>query len=43
MEGLVMRMLEPDVRQAFVLLDKAVADDLDGRLVRASFEVWVED
>jgi len=42
-EGLVMRVLQRDIRQPFKLANVTVADDLNFRLVRDSLEVRVED
>lgn len=42
-EGLVMRVLELDVLEAFVLGHEAVSDDLNLRLVGDGLEVGVED
>lgn len=39
----VVRVAELDVLEAFVLLDEAVADDLDLGLVRNSLEIGVQD
>ena len=42
-EGLVVRMLECDVSETFILGHEAVADDLNLWLVRDSLEIGVED
>lgn len=42
-EGLVVRVAEGEVAQAFVFGDEAVADDLDLGLVRHGFEIRVQD
>ena len=42
-ESLVVRVLELDVCKSLVLRNKAIADDLDLRLVRDSLEVGVQD
>lgn len=43
MEGAVVGVFELDVVEALVGVDEAVADDLDLRLVRHGFKVWVQD
>lgn len=42
-EGAVVGVFELDVLKTLVGVDEAVADDLDLRLVRHSFQIWVED
>lgn len=41
-EGAVVGVFELDILEALVGVDKAVSDDLDLRLVRDGFEVWME-
>ncbi len=42
-EGAVVGVFDLDILEALVGIDKAVSNDLDLRLVRDGFEVWMED
>lgn len=43
MEGGVVGVFEFGFGKAFVVVDSSITDELDLRLTRDSFKVWVED